>query len=163
MPQNIVYTGLISNRSAMVTLRIWKSEYHTGLKLENYYFFTFTFLDLKLENYYFFTFLLFLDLKLENYSVFTFLLFLDLKLENYSVFTFLLFHDLKLENYSVFTFLLFLDLKLENYSALFHFFSTWSWKTIPYFDGVVQDCSNSSELLTHWSYCSIALRHRNME
>ena len=43
---------------------------------------------LKLENYYFFTFLLFLDLKLENYSVFTFLLFLDLKLENYSVFTF---------------------------------------------------------------------------
>ena len=41
---------------------------------------------LKLENYYFFTFLLFLDLKLENYSVFTFLLFLDLKLENYSIF-----------------------------------------------------------------------------
>ena len=59
----------------------------TGLKLENYYFFTFLlFLDLKLENYYFFTFLLFLDLKLENYSVFTFLLFLDLKLENYSIF-----------------------------------------------------------------------------
>ena len=86
----------------------------TGLKLENYYFFTFLlFLDLKLENYYFFTFLLFLDLKLENYYFFTFLLFLDLKLENYSVFTFLLFLDLKLEYYSVFTFLLFLDLKLE--------------------------------------------------
>ena len=25
-------------------------------------------------------------------------------------------------------------------------FSTWSWKIIPYFDGLVQDCSNSSEL-----------------
>ena len=50
---------------------------------------------LKLENYYFFTFLLFLDLKLENYSLFTFLLFLDLKLEYYSVFTFLLFLDLQ--------------------------------------------------------------------
>ena len=45
----------------------------------------------------------------------------------------------------------------------FYFFSTWSWKTIPYFDGVVQDCSNSSELLIHWSYCSISLRLRNME
>ena len=54
-------------------------------------------------------------------------------------------------------------IKLEHYSALFHFFSTWSWKTIPYFDGVVQDCSDSSELLIHWSYCSIALRLRNME
>ena len=86
-----------------------------------------------------------------------------LKLENYYFFTLVFFLDLKLENYSVFTFLLFLDLKLENYSALFHFFSTWSWKTIPYFDGVVQDCSNSSELLIHWSYCSIALRLRNME
>ena len=86
----------------------------TGLKLENYYFFTFTFSRPEVRKL--LLFLLFLDLKLENYPVFTFLLFLDLKLENYSVFTFLLFLDLKLENYSVFTFLLFLDLKLENYS-----------------------------------------------
>ena len=63
----------------------------TGLKLENYYFFTFLlFLGLKLENYYFFTFLLFLDLKLENYYLFTFLLFLGLKLESYYLFIFLL-------------------------------------------------------------------------
>ena len=90
---------------------------------------------LKLENYYFLL-LLFLDLKLENYSLITFLLFLFL--------------DLKLENYSLFTVLLFLDLKLENYSV-FTFFSTWIWKIIPYFDGLVQDCSdsiaNSLELL----------------
>ena len=45
----------------------------------------------------------------------------------------------------------------------FYFFSTWSWKIITYFEGVVQYCSNSSELAIHWSYCSLALRHRNME
>ena len=28
----------------------------------------------------------------------------------------------------------------------FYFFSTWIWKIIPYFDGLVQDCRNSSEL-----------------
>ena len=38
-------------------------------------------------------------------------------------------------------------LKLENYYFFtFFFFSTWSWKIIPYFDGLVQDCSQSSEL-----------------
>ena len=45
----------------------------TGLKLENYYFLLFLFLDLKLGNYSVFTFLLYLDLNLENYSIFRWL------------------------------------------------------------------------------------------
>ena len=84
------------------------SRYSTGLKLENYYFFTFTFSWPevgKLFHIYFFLLFLFLDLKLENYSIFTFLLFLKLKLGNYSVVTFLLFLDQKLENYSIFRWL----------------------------------------------------------
>ena len=84
------------------------SRYSTDLKLENYYFFTFTFSWPevgKLFHIYFFLLFLFLDLKLENYSIFTFLLFLKLKLGNYSVVTFLLFLDQKLENYSIFRWL----------------------------------------------------------
>ena len=85
------------------------SRYSTGLKLENYYFFTFTFswpeVGKLFHIYFFFLLFLFLDLKLENYSIFTFLLFLKLKLGNYSVVTFLLFLDQKLENYSIFRWL----------------------------------------------------------
>ena len=74
----------------------------TGLKLENYYFFTFTFSRPEVKKL--LLFLLFLDLKLENYSVFMFLLFLDLKLENYSVFTFSRPEVRKLFRIYVFTF-----------------------------------------------------------
>ena len=63
----------------------------TGLKLENYYLFTFLlFLDLKFENYYLFTFYFFSTWSWKVIELFTFLLFLDLKLENHYLFTFLL-------------------------------------------------------------------------
>ena len=104
----------------------------TGLKLENCYFITFTFSWPEVWKVFFiyvFTFSFFWPEVGKVFLIYFFLLFLDLKLENYSLFTFLLFLDLKLENYSVFTFL-----------------STWILKIIPYFDGLVQDCSNSSEL-----------------
>ena len=103
----------------------------TGLKLENYYFFTFTFSRpevRKLLLFYVFTFSRPEVRKLLLFYVFTFsrpevrklllfyfYFFSTLKLEKYYFFTFLLFLDLKLENYYFFPFLLFLDLKLENY------------------------------------------------
>ena len=137
----------------------------TGLKLENYYFFTFTFSRpevRKLLLFYVFTFSRPEVRKLLLFYVFTFsrpevgklLLFYVFtfsrpevrKLLLFYVFTFsrpevgklllfTLFLDLKLEYYSVFTFLLFLDLKLEYYSV---------FTFLLFLD--LQDCSNSSEL-----------------
>ena len=66
---------------------------------------------------------------------------------------------------SIYFFLLFLDLLFYFFSTWswkiipylrFYFFSTWSWKIIPYswyFDGLVQDCSNSSELAMELLQC----------
>ena len=103
----------------------------TGLKLENYYFFTFTFSRpevRKLLLFYVFTFsrpevrkfLLFLDLKLENYSVFTFLLFLDLQdCSNSSELAMGLLRSCTKPSIYFFFFTfswLFLNLTLENYS-----------------------------------------------
>ena len=84
------------------------SRYSTGLKLENYYFFTFSFswpeVGKLFHIYFFFTFsfswpevgklfhiyfFTFSQTEVGNYSVVTFLLFLDQKLENYSIFRWL--------------------------------------------------------------------------
>ena len=92
-------------------------RFMTGLKLENYYVFTFTFSWPevgKLFLIYFFTF----SFSWPEVG----------KLFLIYFFTFSRPEVGKLFRIYVFT------------------FSTWSWKIIPYFDGLVQDCSNSSEL-----------------
>ena len=103
----------------------------TGLKLENYYFFTFTFSRpevRKLFRIYVFTFSRPEVRKLFRIYFFTFSRPEVGKLFLIHFFTFSRPEVGKLFRIYVFT------------------FSTWSWKIIPYFDGLVQDCSNSSEL-----------------
>ena len=109
----------------------WFQIAKTGLKLENYYFFTFTFSRpevRKLLLFYVFTFSRPEVRKLFRIYVFTFSRPEVGKLFFIHFFTFSRPEVGKLFRIYVFT------------------FSTWSWKIIPYFDGLVQDCSNSSEL-----------------
>ena len=142
-----------------------KHPFWTGLKLENYYFFTFTFSRpevRKLLLFYVFTFSRPEVRKLFRIYVFTFSRPEVRKLFRIYVFTFSRPEVRKLFRIYFFTFSRPEVRKLFRI-YVFTFSRLWSWKSIPYFDGVVQDCSNSSELLIHWSYCSIALRLRNME
>ena len=100
----------------------------TGLKLENYYFFTFTFSRPEVR-------------KLLLFYVFTFSRPEVRKLFRIYVFTFSRPEVRKLLLFYVFTFSRPAVGKLFRI-YVFTFFSTSSSKIIPYFDGLVQDCSN---------------------
>ena len=129
----------------------------TGLKLENYYFFTFTFSRPevgKLLLFYVFTFSRPEVRKLLLFYVFTFSRPEVGKLFCIYVFTFSrpevgkLFpiYSISTWSWKIIPYLRFYFFSTWSWKIIpdlrFYFFSTSSWKIISYFDGFVQDCSN---------------------
>ena len=97
------------------------ARWHTGLKLENYYFFTFSFSRPevgKLFHIYFFS--------TWSWKIISYLLFYFFSTWSWKIISYLLFYFFSTWSWKIIPYLLFLELKLESY-YLFTFSQTKSW------------------------------------